>query len=101
MDYPLPRKFNITGDIVATKAPDNAISEFWIRGDEYQDHLTVVKANHQEQVAQLTQEIVALRVAGDKLASATAKFVCSKHYKAELTEWSQARGLDSDVRGKQ
>ena len=101
MEYPLPRKFNITGDFVATKAPDESISGFWIRGDEYQDHLTVVKANHQEQVAQLTQEIVALRIAGDKLASSTASFACSKHYRNELTEWSRARGLDSDVRGKQ
>jgi len=101
MEYPLPRKFSISGDFVTTKTSDDAISSFWIRGDEYQDHLTVVKANHQEQVAQLTQEIVALRVAGDKLASATAKFVCSKHYKTELTDWSKARGLDSDVRGKQ
>lgn len=101
MDYPLPKKFNITGDFVTTKAPDDVIYGFWIRGDEYQDHLTVVNANHQEQVAQLTQEIVALRVAGDKLASATAKFVCSKHYKTELIDWSNARGLDSDVRGMQ
>lgn len=98
MDYPLPRKFNITGDFVITKAPENAINGYWIRADEYQDHLTVVKTNHQEQVAQLTKELVALRIAGDKLASTTAKFACAKNYKEELTNWSKARGFDSDLR---
>jgi hypothetical protein len=98
MEYPLPRKFSISGDFVITKAPDGAISGFWIRADEYQDHLTVVNANHQEQIVALTNELIALRVAGDKLASATAKFVCSKHYKGELTAWSEARGFNSDLR---
>lgn len=98
MDYPLPRKFNITGDFVITKAPDDAINGYWLRADEYQDHLTVVKANHQEQVAQLTQELIDLRIAGDKLAATTAKFACAKNYKTELSQWSKARGLDSDLR---
>jgi hypothetical protein len=101
MDFPFPRKFLITGEFVITKAPETAISGYWVRADEYQDHLTVVKSNHQEQVAQLTQELVALRIAGDKLASRTAQFVCAKNYKEELTQWSKARGLDSDLRNKQ
>jgi hypothetical protein len=100
MEFPLPRKFNISGDFVITKAPENAIAGFWIRADEYQDHLTVVKTNHQESIAQLTKELVELRKAGDKLASKTAQFACAKNYKEELTQWSKARGLDSDLRNK-
>jgi hypothetical protein len=98
MEYPSPKKFNITGDFIITKAPDGAISGYWLRADEYQDYLTVVKTNHQEEVAQLTQELIALRIAGDKLAATTAKFACAKNYKTELTQWSKARGLESDLR---
>lgn len=96
-----PATFNITGDFAVSHAPSNALAGSWIKRDDFVDYLTLLKLEQQDKVSALANEIVALRIAGDNLARATAKFVCSKHYKTELTEWSRARGLDSDLRKTQ
>lgn len=72
---------------VAYPSSLNEDGDRWVRWDE---HLT--KLN------ELRNQIDELIKSGDALATQTAKYVCSKHYKAELSSWSKARGLPSDLR---